>query len=98
MIVERVSHYPRLGRHNDLVKLFADAPPFSNPHVHAIRVYLLDLGSSAPLVMELEFESYGEREQFWADFGADPGTPAGFEKYWGLVDHRMVSETWKLEE
>ena len=65
--------------------------------MHAFRVYSLDLGSSAPVAMELEFESYGEREKFWADFGADPETPAGFEQYWALVDRQMISETWDLE-
>ena len=96
MIVERVSHFPKLGRSNDLVKLLTKGPS-SNPHLHAFRVYSLDLGSSAPVAMELEFESYGEREKFWADWWADPGASAGLEEYWGLVDRRMIAETWDLE-
>ena len=72
MIVERVFHYPKVGCGRDLVKLFVENSRSLNPHVHAIRVYSSEVGCSAGVAMDLEFESYKERERFWADFAADP--------------------------
>ena len=89
-----------LGRLNDLLDWIKanKQRALSNPHLHARRVYSLDVGCSAPIAVELEFESYAERDNFWAAWFADPEPVAGAGDFWELIDRYWTSETWKLEE
>ena len=97
MIVQRVSYYPKLGCMGKLVRLTrAEMQRFPAPH--AGRLYGIDLGCSAPVAMELEFENYDEREKFWAAWFADPGSGAYIEKAKELVGRMWAAEMWALKE
>ena len=97
MIVERYLHYPKPGRRGELVDLIlAERQRFPGPH--AVRLYSHNVGSSAPVALELEFESYGEREKHWAAWQADPGTAAFLEKLNETTHRYWTNEIWNLEE
>ena len=97
MIVERIFQYPKPGCGDDLVELIkAEGQRFSSPHLHAVRIYSGDIGCSAPISQEFEFESYEERGQFWRDWENARG--ADFGKEWApLVSQTFSRETWNLE-
>ena len=97
MIVQRISYYPKPGCGRDLVKLFVENQRSSDPHVHASRVYSLEVGCSAGVAIEIEFESNGEREKFWTDFRADPEFASLMGKYRALIGHPLTNEIWNLE-
>ena len=97
MIVERFFFYPKPGRWGDLAALMkAEIQRYPGPHAH--RLYSRDIGSGGSMCEEFEFESYGEREKFWADWHADSGTPAFNEEYYELVVRTHTNELWTLEE
>ena len=74
MIVERVSYYPKPGLWDELLELLKTERQQSPiPAPHAACIYSLNLGSTAPIVMEFEFESYAKREKHWSDWGAPRG-------------------------
>ena len=99
MIAERLFHYPKPGRLIELRDLIqTEMQRFSSPLLHAGRLYSHDIGCSSPISVEFEFESHSEREKYWADWQADPGTPAFMEKYMEMIGHFWKDETWVLEE
>ena len=100
MIVSRIFYYPRPGCWVDLEELFKATMPksLSNPHLHAFRLYRRQEGSSAPVSVELEFESHEELGKFWADANADPESAAFRDKFNELVNRIWTSELWDLVE
>ena len=96
MIVERIFQYPKPGCRDDLVELIkAEGQRSPSPHVHAVRIYSLDVGCSAPIAQEFEFESCEERE-FWRVWEDARGTEFG--KEWiQLVFRSITRETRNLQ-
>ena len=97
MIVERVFHYPKAACWSELRALMAaEMQRFSSPHVRSMRLYSDDVGCSAPLAQDLEFDDYGERDRFWIAWSTDEGTAAFRTKYLEMVIRPFESEVWEV--
>ena len=99
MIVERIHHYPEATHYHDLKDLLkVETQRVSKSHLMAIRLYSDDIGCNASFAQDFEFEDYGERRKFWAEFFSSPGASAFAAKYNELVRRTMTRETWNLVE
>lgn len=67
------------------------------PPPHALRLFSRDVGGGS-VCEEFQFESYGERLKFWADWRADPGTAATQDRYTALADRVLTNDLRTLEE
>ena len=99
MLVQRWFYYPKPGHMGEMLDLIqAEIQRFSSPRVQASRLYSNPTGNSAPVAMELEFESHAEAEKFWTDWVADPGSAAWLEKHDEIAARYWTVEEWALAE
>ena len=97
MLVHRLTFRVKSGVQEKAVEMIKEAQTMiAAPH--AVRIYTPNIGPFNTVVYDIEFESLGELEEFWANWWALPGTPAFMEKWNALVDIGTGSEVWNVEE
>jgi hypothetical protein len=97
VIVQRIFHAVKQGRVDDFLALMKSNPD-SVLNLATKRTYTSYIGRFNTVCHELEFESLDELDKCWAQWWADPETPAYMEKYHELTERGGSSEVWTLEE
>jgi hypothetical protein len=62
------------------------------------RIYTSNIGSFNKLVMEVEFDSFAQLEEFWAAWWANSAFDEFRDRWFQLVDVDGHSEIWNLVE
>jgi hypothetical protein len=97
MIVERYEFPVKPGRttsHRSRELLIEAVKNSGAPH--AVRVYTSSIGRDNVHALEFEFESFEERERFWADWSATPEADEWIDEHSKLVEHGITNEIWTL--
>ena len=96
MLVQRSTFKAKQGRWEELVALAKTGGDVASPP-HAWRLYSSNIGPHSVVALEFEFESLGEYETYWAEWGASPERPAFIEKWNELTETGGTTEIWDLE-
>ena len=97
MIVQRVYTKVKAGKLAEYLELMESRPDMILRRVTK-RDYTANIGAPIQTVChEAEFEDLDAMDKVWAEWWADPETPAYMEKFWAVVDDAR-SEVWNLIE
>jgi hypothetical protein len=95
MLVNRRTFLVRRGCFDEAVAMMvAEVQRVGIPH--ACRLYVPEIGPFSTVVLEVEFESLAEYEEFWAEYFASAEGVAFNEKWGEVTESAGTNEVWEL--
>ena len=95
MLVNRRTFMVKNGHWDEAVAMgVAEVQRVGLPH--ASRVYAPEIGPFSTLVLEADFESLAEYEEFWAEYFASPEAVEFNEKWDTVTESGGTNEIWRL--
>ena len=98
MIVNRRTFVVKRGRIDEFLALIEEGREQSSSSARAFRVYTPDISSFDEVALEWEYESLGEYERDWAEWGTTPESAALQERVYDLTETGGTNEIWRLVE